>query len=109
MDPSRLNLDAKKGGSADFDYTETIADFAEEHRIPETGYSLRASKTMTRGGQKTKSADMSIESVSIGQFTKFISGLLYKWPELQMDTLKLTKLKEGPDAWKIDIKLTYTY
>jgi len=109
MDPGRLNLDAQKRGSLNFDYAETIADFTEEHRIPETGYSLRASKTVVKKDKKTKSADMSITSVSIVQFTKFISGLLYKWPELQMDTLKLTKLKEGPDAWKVDLKLTYTF
>ena len=109
MDPGRLNLNVKTEGSDDFDYAVTVADFAEEYKIPETGYSLRVSKAVVKGGQKTKTADMSIDSVSIVQFTRFISGLLYKWPEMQMDTLKLTKLKEGPDAWKVDLKLTYAY
>ncbi len=109
LDPDRLKAKNTKGGSGEFDYAITINEFTKFHAIPETGYSIRAGKIMKRGGSKTKSADMTISSIGIVQFTQFISDLTYRWPDLQLDLLKLTKLKEGPDTWKLDLKFTYTY
>lgn len=109
LDPGRLKLDNSKSGSGEFDYATTINEFTKSHGIPETGYSIRAGKIMKRSGSKTKSADMTITAIDIVRFTRFISDLTYRWPELQLDTLKITKQKQGPDTWKVDLKFTYTY
>ncbi|MFH1616455.1 MAG: hypothetical protein ABIG61_15380, partial [Planctomycetota bacterium] len=59
--------------------------------------------------RKTVSADVSIKEVDMEKFSQFLSMLLLRWPDLQCDQLKLTKLPAGPDSWKANLKLTYNY
>ena len=109
LDPERIDFEKQKGESAQFDYATAVEKFASAWQIPATNYSFKTQKEVTRSGRKTKGATVSIKPVDIETFTQFISAMMYRWPDLQCDSLKLTKQKDGPDAWKVDMKFTYYY
>lgn len=109
LDPERLDYEKQKGKSAKFDYATTVEKYAQQFNIPPSNYSLQSGRDMKRGGQKTKGAALQIKPIDVGKFSQFLSAMMYRWPDLQCDQLKLTKQKDGKDSWKVDIKLTYYY
>ena len=109
LDSERLDYEKKKEGSAKFDYTDAVNKFTRQCGISPSDYSLQAGRETERRNQRTKSANIGINSVSIEKFTKFISLMLLQHSDLQCDQLKLTKIKAGPDTWKASLKFTYYY
>ena len=109
LDPERLEYKNQEGTSVEFDYANAVENFARAWKIPPSNYSLQAGRQIKRGGQKTKGASVSIKPVDVETFTQFLSAIMLRWPDLQCDSLKLTKQKDGPDSWKVDIKFTYYY
>ncbi len=109
IDPERLEFEKQKGKSAQFDYGTTVEKYAQQWKIPTSNCSLQSGREMTRGGQKTEGASLQINSTDVATFTQFLSSMMYRWPDLQCDQLKLTKQKDGLDSWKVDIKLIYYY
>lgn len=107
--PQRLEYQTQQGESRDFDYATAVEQFAKVCQIPPSDYSLQAGRETKRGGRRTKSATVKIKPVDIGRFARFLSKMLFQWPDLQCEQLKLTKEKGGPDVWKADMKLTYYY
>lgn len=109
IDPERLNYKDQGNVSGEFDYTTTVDQFARLCAISPTNYSLMGGREIKHGGKKSKSADIIINETDVENLAKFISGLLIRWPDLQCEQLKLTKLKSGPDKWKATLKFTYYY
>jgi len=107
--PERLEYQTQQGASRQFDYAAAVEQFAKLCQIPPSDYSLQAGRETKRGGRKTKSATIKIKPVDVGRFAQFLSKMLFQWPDLQCEQLKLTKEKGGPDVWKADLKLTYYY
>ena len=108
LDPDRLDKQ-QDGKSSEFDYATAVEQFAKAWQIPASKYSLQDRREIKRGDRKTKGADVQIKPVDVETFTQFISAMMLRWPDLQSDQLKLTKQKDGPDSWKVDIKFTYYY
>ena len=109
FDPDRLEYETQKGKDKEFDYLTAVEWFARKQEILPSNYLLQSRLPTERRGRKTKSADITIKSIDIERFSKFLSAMLLRWPDLQCEQLKLTKLPEGPDAWKATMKLTYYY
>jgi len=109
LDAERLDYEKNKGKDSEFDYATAVEQFAGLWKIPSSAYSLQAGREIKRGGRRTKTANVSIKPVNIEKFCQFLSTILLRWPDLQCDQLKLSKLPGGPDSWKADIKLTYNY
>ncbi|MHC5059852.1 MAG: hypothetical protein ACYTFK_02040 [Planctomycetota bacterium] len=107
--PQRLDYQIQQGDSKEFDYASAVDHFAQACKIPETDYTLQAGRETKRGGRKIKSANLKIKPVDVGKFAQFLSQLLFQWPNLQCEQLKLAKEKGGPDLWKADMKFTYYY
>ena len=107
--PQRLEYQTQQGASRDFDYAAGVQEFAASCQIPPSDYSLQAGRETKRGGRRTKSANLQIKPIDVGKFADFLSRMLFRWPDLQCEQLKLTKQKGGPDVWKADIKFTYYY
>ena len=107
--PERLEFQQQQGASSQFDYATAVEQFAKVCRIPPSDYTLQAGRETKRGDRKTKSATIKIKPVDVGRFAQFLSKMLFQWPDLQCEQLKLTKEKGGPDVWKADMKLTYYY
>ncbi|AQT69644.1 hypothetical protein STSP2_02838 [Anaerohalosphaera lusitana] len=109
-DPGRLEYAAAQSQDGDFDFAKTIARLAPLNGISPSAYDLRSGPPITRGGNRTKTATLSIEDpVSIVTLTEFMSTLLSQWPDLQCDSAKIVKQSDGPDRWKADFRLTYNY
>jgi len=107
--PERLEYQTQKGASQDFDYAASVQEFAAGCQIPPSDYSLQAGRETKRRGRRAKSANLQIKPIDVGNFAEFLSKMLFRWPDLQCEQLKLTKQKGGKDVWKADIKFTYYY
>ena len=94
-----------------FDYMKVFSQFTKANSITESTFKYRTSQPSTRKGKaKTQTANVTIDDVQIEQLTRFLTGMLDTWPNLTCDSLTLTKLKTGPDNWKIpELKFTYTF
>jgi len=107
--PERIEMQQQKKKLGKFDYNTIVQGFADIHKIPESGYSLRSSAPVKRGGKPTQAASLTINNIKVEPFTKFLSEMLYVWPNLQCEKLTLTKQDTGPDAWKVQTQYKYTY
>jgi len=107
--PERLEYQKQEGALQEFDYATAVEQFARSCEIPPSDYSLQAGRATKRGGRNTKSANLQIKPIDVERFALFLSEMLFQWPDLQCEQLKLTKQKGGPDVWKADIKFTYYY
>lgn len=110
LDPDRIgNLNKQKKNTGKFDYNIVIEKFADAHGIPETGYSLRATGRTKRRGVLTQSATLTIDNIKLLPFSKFLTEMLYVWPNLECEKLSLTKLNSGPNDWKAQMQYKYTF
>lgn len=109
LDPERLELHKEKEKMGKFDYNIVIHKFSVAHDIPETGYDLSIAKPKRTKGVVIQGADLMIDNIKIETFSKYLSRMLYTWPDLQCDSLTLKNQNTGPDAWKATIDLKYTF
>ena len=109
LDPERLNYEARKDSSGDFDYSVAVDEITKLVKIPSSYYSLSGGRTLRSGGKKRTSADISIEPVNIETLSRFISQILLRWPDLECDRLSIDKLPAGKDSWKASMKFIYTF
>jgi len=109
LDPERLNYQAKKGESEEFDYSVALDEVAKLCKMSSANYSLSGGQAMNRGGKKTKTTTVNIRIIDIAQLAKFISQMENRWPNLECDLLTINKLKTGKNQWKASIKFSYTF
>ena len=106
--PERLDYKPGKTADKDFDYANIINAYTKRHGIPTSSYKV-SSKPRSSGKEKTQRGEMTIDQINIERLGAFLSDLLAQWPGLDCDTLTLTKLKTGKDAWKVFMKFTYDF
>jgi len=109
LDPGRVKTKTAIKGVADFDYGREVNKVTNLFKIPSSSYELSAQPTKTTRGQKTQNCRVSLKGVSIKNFAKFFATIQARWPELQCDRLALTKQKDLPDAWRIDMDFRYYF
>ena len=109
LDSDRLDYEKLKGDSKEFNFETEVDHFATLAKIPSSNYKFTGRAERERGDKRTKGANISINPVDIQKLAIFISSILTPWPDLQCDSLRLTKQTSGPDIWKADIKFTYYY
>ena len=109
IEPQRLAYKETRGQSSDFDYSDEVNKFTRLFGISPNNYTMTTRGEIKRAGKKSKSADVIIKSEDIETATKFISGLLIRWPDLQCEQLTLEKLSSGKNDWKIKLRFTYFY
>jgi len=109
-DQDILNSEKQLNDGTEFDYTRVFSKFTKANSITPSTCKYRTSQPSTRKGKTTQTANVTIDNVQIEQLTRFLTGMLDTWPNLTCDSLMLTKLKTGPDNWKIpELKFTYTF
>lgn len=107
LDPERLELAQLRNKAGEFSYASAVEQIAKLCRITSPDYKLHTSAPMKVGGQEIQAAEVTIETVDIARFSKFLATILLRWPNLQCTQLKLTKEKGRPDAWKAKLKFKY--
>jgi hypothetical protein len=109
LEPQRLNRQKKTASSKKFDYGTVISQFAKEKGISPANKNYSVSKTRKKGKVSIQTANVTIKNVDIEKLTRFISSMLYVWPDLQCTNLSLKKQKSGRNTWDSTLKLSYTY
>ncbi len=109
LDRGRLNYEAKKGSSGEFDFSTAVVEITKLVKISSSNYSLRGHGLTKSGGKLRKSADITIDKIKIETLSRFISQILLRWPDLQCDRLSIDKDSGGKDLWKATMKFVYTY
>lgn len=109
LDPERLRITEGKAAGGQFDYASAIQKVASLNRIPPASYKLASGMLITTSGQKSQSARVSLKDVNITQISNFLSTIQLHWPDLQCNTLKLTKRKDSQDSWDADFDFKYYF
>ncbi len=109
LDSERLEFADSNTGATEFDYAIAVDKIASLCNIPSTSYRLSSGIIITSGEKKTQAATVVLDNVDVVKFSRFISAIQFRWPNLQCVSSKLTKKKGLPDSWKADIAFKYYY
>ncbi|HUW20465.1 MAG TPA: hypothetical protein VMW16_14305 [Sedimentisphaerales bacterium] len=106
--PDRLVSVDAKGAAAQFEYAAEVDKVARLCNIS-SGVELSSKPIRVTKGQKSQNCHVVLKEIEIATFAKFLSTLQLRWPNLQCETMTLTKKKGLPDAWKVDLDFKYYY
>jgi len=110
LDPVRLDFAEAAKKSSEFDYAVVIERTARLCEISTSNYTFRSDRVVKSKGQKIQGARVTLNQIDVTKFSKFLSELRFRWPNLECSQLKLTHLKGGQkDSWKVDMDLKYYY
>jgi hypothetical protein len=109
LDPSIVRVRNKGEGAIDFDYGREVHKVTNQFKIPPTSYELSSKPPRTTRGQKTQDGRVTLKGISIKNFAEFFATIKMRWPELQCETLTLTKQKDLPDAWRAEMQFKYYF
>jgi len=109
LEPSRVKIKSTAEGNVKFDYGREVHKVTTLFQIPSSSYDLNAQPEKTTRGVKTQNCRVTLKGISIKKFAEFFATIQVRWPELQCDKLTLTKQKDLPDAWKIDMDFKYWF
>jgi hypothetical protein len=110
LQPKRLAYKVdEKAKPEEFDFTQTINDFARVFSISDTNYNLTVRGQAKRAGRETRSATIVIKSIDIEKLAQFLSAMLLRWPELKCEVLSFEKIKNAKNNWKVNMSMTYYY
>jgi len=110
IDKERLEYSSGKAGTEEFDYVVAIDKIARKCGIPASKYTI-SSKPARRSadGQKTQSAMVSLDGVSIKTLSEFLSTITLRWANLQCERIKIDKQRGLDDIWDVDMDLKYYF
>ncbi|MBN1123501.1 MAG: hypothetical protein JXA82_00740 [Sedimentisphaerales bacterium] len=109
LDPSRRSYQESNTTTEEFDYANVIDTLARAHSIPTSVYRISSKPPIIKDKKKMQTADLTIDTINIQKLSSFLTRILTNWPDLNCDTLTLTKVANSKDAWKVYIKFSYTY
>ncbi|MBN2139297.1 MAG: hypothetical protein JW720_15955 [Sedimentisphaerales bacterium] len=111
LDPDRANLSDANDVGEDFSYATAVDKVAGICRIPATKYKLNTGLIVTKDKEKTQSARLRLEEISVVQFARFLSLIQLRWGTLQCDSVTMTKVKAEaqPDIWTVEVDFKFTY
>ena len=108
LDPGRLDYSAKTGKS-EFNYADAVDEVAKRCNISTGSYRISSGMLIRSGKQRTQSAKLVLNDISILKFAEFLSEIQMRWDSLQCTKVKLAKKEGLPDTWKVDIDFKYYY
>jgi hypothetical protein len=108
LDPSRIANAANVAAGKEFHYSSSVSEVAARWKIPTDKYNINVRSVMQTRDTRTQNARVAIEDVSVSTFAKFLSQILYEWPNLECQTIKLISEREQKDNWKATIDFIYT-
>jgi len=109
LDSQRLSYADPKAALADFDYASAVQNAAAACGISAAKYKLSSGTITTSSGEKSQSANVSLDKVDIKTFARFLSAIQLRWANLQCTKVTLKKKKGLPDTWDVDLRFNYYY
>ena len=105
----RLEFTDSNDTTIEFTYGNAVDRVAVLCGIPPSKHKLNTGNIQIVSGQKRQSANVALKQIDIVTFSRFLSEIQYRWPNLQCERVKLSKQKDLPDIWDVDIELEYYY
>ena len=109
LEPERDNYKERVEKTGKFDYVIVVEKFAKLHGIPSSDCTQQVQEPAKRRNQLTQSANITIKSIDIEKYSKFLTSIQRSWPNLQCDSLSLKKQKKALDSWEAKMKFTYIF
>ena len=109
LDPERLEFTDSNDTTIEFTYGSAVDRVAVLCDIPPSKHKLNTGNIQIVSGQKRQSANVALKQIDIVTFSRFLTEIQYRWPNLQCERVKLSKQKDLPDIWDVDIELEYYY
>ncbi|MHC4740916.1 MAG: hypothetical protein ACYS8Z_03330 [Planctomycetota bacterium] len=111
LDPERVDAIDPNKEPTEFSYSEAIDKVAGKCNIPASKYKLNTGTAITKDKQKSQTATLRINEISVLQLAQFLSLIQYHWGTLQCEDITLTKVKADarPDVWTVDLRLNYFF
>lgn len=109
LDPDRLELVDPNKDAVEFDYARDVVRIATRCQIAPANYTISSKPVRIKSGQKTQSAMVILKEVDIIKIARFLSTIQLRWAGLQCENLTLTKKKNLPDTWDVDLDFKYYY
>ncbi|MFA5422416.1 MAG: hypothetical protein WC374_00980 [Phycisphaerae bacterium] len=108
LDPDRRSYGSDKKSSG-FDFTVAIDAAARKLGISSANYTISSKPISKSSRQRSRDCQIVINEIEITRLAEFLSNLQMTWANLQCQRVTLTKKEGLPDAWKVDLTLTYYY
>lgn len=107
-DPARLDFAASEDVSGEFSYAKAIDRVSVLCRIPSSKCNYSAGN-IGSGSKRSQNARVGLSDVSVVQAAQFLSTIQSMWVNLKCDKVKLTRKKDLPDQWDVDLNFWYYY
>ena len=109
-DPDRLKLHGDGEVMGEFSYAKAIGRVANLCGIPFPGKcTYSAGSIVTSANKRRQNARVTLTDVDIVRAAKFLSTIQSMWVNLKCNKVKLTKRKDVPDQWTVDLTVWYYY
>ncbi len=105
----RLAFDAEERSSEQFDYANAVSQVARSIGIPSQRYRFSTSMPIVSAGQRSQSADVNLEDISVGELAEFIATIQLRWANLQCTQIRLRTQGDDPDNWRADVQFQYFF
>lgn len=109
LDPSRLESADPNESIAEFTYDRVVDRVASLCGIPPSKCELDARSIQETSDQRSQSANVKLKQIDITKFTRFLSMIQIRWPNLQCTKIILTQKPGLPDIWDVDLDFKYYY
>jgi len=109
LDPERLDFAQNGKVDAEFEYYRAVDLVARKVGIPPSNYELSSKPPRTAKRQKIQTCHVELKDVDIKKFADFLSMMKLRWTSLECTKVTLTRKKDRPDAWKVDIDFKYYF
>ena len=109
LDPGRLDSVDPNENTAEFKYDTVVDRIASLCGIPPSKCKLDARPIQETSGQKSQNANVSLTQIDITTFTRFLTTIQMRWPNLQCTNIVLTQKAGLPDIWDISLDFKYYY
>lgn len=106
---NRLAFDVESQAGEQFDYANAVSQASQAVGIPSRQVRLSTGMPIVSQGQRSQSADVILEDVSIKAFAEFVATIQLRWADLQCTQIRLQSQGDDSDNWRADVKFQYFF
>lgn len=93
----------------EFAYDVVVPQMANLCEIPAGNWEFSGGNVANFGGKRRRDGKVHLKDISIVQVARFLSTMQATYVNLQCDKIQLTKRKDMPDKWVVDLDFIYYY
>jgi hypothetical protein len=110
IDPQRTIRDVDPNHVVrEFAYDVAVPQMANRCGIPAGNCEFGGGSIVNFSGKQRRDGNVHLKDISIVQAARFLSMMQATYVNLQCDKIQLTKRKDLPDKWVVDLDFIYYY